>query len=515
MAKRITQTEFIEKAKQVHEDKYDYSKVNYTNKKTKVTIVCPIHGEFKQSPDKHLYGQGCPKCGKLKAKKPTITKEQFIVRSKEKHGDKYDYSKSNIVNSTTKIEIICPVHGPFWQTPNMHMQGQGCPECGKNKSSQVRSLTVEKFIEKAKKIHGDKYDYSLIKEINGNKDKVPIICPTHGIFEQNAYTHYTGTGCPKCGREKAKQTRTKTFNTFIRKLNEINPSIKCLSDKYINTETKVKVKCLICEHEWEATPHSLLSGKGCSKCAIKHISELNTKTHEQFIQELSLINPNIKILSNYINNKEYVDYKCLICGNIHKNTPNHLLRGVGCPTCAINKRLLTQEEWITKANKIHNNKYNYTKVIYVKGSEKVCIICPEHGEFWQRADQHLLGRGCPKCSRTKGEQWIANWLETNNIQYEEQVTINVKQLARTSNFVNIDFVVNYNNKTYYIEYNGEQHYRYIPYFHKGGSIDFENQVRRDEVLRDYCKENNIYLIEIKYDLSPIEINDYLNKIFNE
>ena len=160
------------------------------------------------------------------------------------------------------------------------MQGQGCPECGKNKSSQVRSLTVEKFIEKAKKIHGDKYDYSLIKEINGNKDKVPIICPTHGIFEQNAYTHYTGTGCPKCGREKAKQTRTKTFDTFIRKLNEINPNIKCLSDKYINTETKVKVKCLICEHEWEATPHSLLSGKGCPKCAIKHISELNTKTHE-------------------------------------------------------------------------------------------------------------------------------------------------------------------------------------------------------------------------------------------
>ena len=134
-----TTDEFIAKAKKIHGDKYDYSKVNYVNNYTKVCIICHEHGEFWQTPGAHLRGQGCPKC---KSKKQTCTTDEFIAKAKKIHGDKYDYSKVEYVNRKTKVCIICPKHGEFWQTPSAHLRGQGCPKCGienhcKNKLSCI------------------------------------------------------------------------------------------------------------------------------------------------------------------------------------------------------------------------------------------------------------------------------------------------------------------------------------------------------------------------------------------
>ena len=149
MPKKSNTKEFIEKAKEVHGDKYDYSKVEYIDANTKVCIVCPIHGEFWQKPSNHLQGKGCLVCAQ---RRNTITKEEFIKKAREVHGDKYDYSKVEYITSTTKVCIICPKHGEFWQTPCSHLQGCGCNKC--------RSLATEEFIEKARKVYGDKYDYS-------------------------------------------------------------------------------------------------------------------------------------------------------------------------------------------------------------------------------------------------------------------------------------------------------------------------------------------------------------------
>ena len=107
----------------------------------------------------------------------------------------------------------------------------------------------------------------------------------------------------------------------------------------------------------------------------------NTKSHDDFIKELREINPNVEILSKYTKDKNYIDYRCLICGKIHRNTPNHLLKGIGCPYCTIANRTLTQEEWVNRAKEIHNHKYDYSKVNYTRGKEKIIIICSEHGEF--------------------------------------------------------------------------------------------------------------------------------------
>ena len=186
--KRLTTEEFIEKAKEIHGDKYDYSKVEYINNKTKVCIICPKHGEFWIKPNTHLTMHiGCPIC-----KRKIYNIESFINESKKVHGDKYDYSKVNYINSQTKVCIICPEHGEFWQNPNNHINGQGCPKCIKKVNN------IESFIHKAKEIHGDKYDYSKVEYIN-NKTKVCIICPKHGEFWQRPDAHlYMKAGCSKC-----------------------------------------------------------------------------------------------------------------------------------------------------------------------------------------------------------------------------------------------------------------------------------------------------------------------------
>ena len=189
---RMTTEEFIEKAKKVHGDKYDYSKVKYVNKDTKVTIICPTHGEFEQNPRSHLTGQGCPSCGGNKK----LTTEEFVERARIVHGDKYDYSKVDYVNNNTKVTIICPTHGEFEQKPSGHLTGRGCPYC-----SGKKKLTTEEFIEKARKVHGDKYDYSKVNYVDCST-KVTIICPTHGEFEQTPYWHYSGGGCPSCSGNK-------------------------------------------------------------------------------------------------------------------------------------------------------------------------------------------------------------------------------------------------------------------------------------------------------------------------
>ena len=206
---KYTLEEFIEKARKIHGNKYDYSKVNYINNRTKVCIICPEHGEFCQSPSKHLYGKGCPKCvGKNK------TTEDFIKKAIEIHGDKYDYSKVTYKNTDTKVCIICPKHGEFWQTPHVHLRGGSCSKCI-NKG--VRSNTKD-FIEKARKIHGNKYDYSKVEYVN-NKTKVCIICPEHGEFWQSPNSHISQKqGCPKCGELKNK-TETHLYNFLINNTN--------------------------------------------------------------------------------------------------------------------------------------------------------------------------------------------------------------------------------------------------------------------------------------------------------
>lgn len=183
---------FIEKCEKVHNKKYNYSQVEYVNAHTKVQIICPEHGIFSQIPDSHSRGHGCSKCKGGVSKQ----KKDFISKAKQKHGDKYDYSKTTYINSYTKVGIVCPEHGFFLQRPNDHLK-YGCMNCGFILRAKNKTLNNEHFILKAKKIHGDLYDYTEVSYINSSS-KVKIKCNVHGIFEQRVNSHLNGSGCPLC-----------------------------------------------------------------------------------------------------------------------------------------------------------------------------------------------------------------------------------------------------------------------------------------------------------------------------
>ena len=204
--KRKTTEEFILDAIKIHGKKYDYSKVTYINNHEKVCIICQEHGEFWQTPNCHLSGQGCPKC----AKNHKDDKISFIHKAKIIHGNKYNYSKVEYIDSFTKVCIICPEHGEFWQTPNSHLTGRGCPECRWRKAKQsirnIMGMSSDDFIKKAISIHGLKYDYSKVFYENTDT-KVCIICPEHGEFWQTPHHHLKGCGCPECGKNDISEKR--------------------------------------------------------------------------------------------------------------------------------------------------------------------------------------------------------------------------------------------------------------------------------------------------------------------
>ena len=199
--KRIGSENFIYKSKEMYGDKYDYSKVDYKNNKTPITIICPIHGEFEQFPYNHIL-RGCPKCGIKNMKdKKTKNVDIFIGDSINVHGDKYDYSKVEYNGSNIPVKIICPKHGEFVQTPSNHLIGSGCQKCGNENQSKQIKLTNDEFIKKSKEIHGDKYDYSKVNYLHSHQP-VEIICPKHGLFQQVASSHIKGNGCPKYPESK-------------------------------------------------------------------------------------------------------------------------------------------------------------------------------------------------------------------------------------------------------------------------------------------------------------------------
>ena len=224
---------FIEKAQKIHGLKYDYSKLPIIfNITDKIKIICPIHGEFEKRANNHLSGQGCKECGIIiKAQKISKTKtkstEQFIKEAKTIHDPlrdslclpRYDYSKVKYINSANKVKIICPIHGEFEQLPNKHLIGQGCKECGILNSNKNKCLTNEQFIEKSQKIHGLKYDYSKVKYINSQQNKVKIICPIHGEFEQLPWSHLCGSGCKKCSNGQQISKSEINIQKFIEQQN--------------------------------------------------------------------------------------------------------------------------------------------------------------------------------------------------------------------------------------------------------------------------------------------------------
>lgn len=289
------------------------------------------------------------------AKKDTLF--SFIEKANKVHQGYYGYSFVDYINSRTKVKIICPEHGEFMQEPKSHLSGRRCPKCGDIVSSKKQAQGKDAFIEKAKEVHGDRFDYSLVEYIN-SREKVTIICPEHGEFTQRPTRHLSGDGCQKCWEEKHYVTREE----FVNRASKVhNGKFDYSLVDYKNMREKITIICPV-HGEFEQIAALHIAGNGCIKCKPEKISLLRT---------------------------------------------------------------FTPEEVLDKVSNVHGDRYTYDLSSYKNSRDtKLKIICPEHGEFEQLFQNHINGRGCSKCSGSRHEREISEWLDAIGIEY----TFNTKEI---------------------------------------------------------------------------------------
>jgi len=205
MRKKWNTENFIKWAKEIHGTIFDYSDSVVGTSKSMVTIICPVHGSFIQRASAHInMKQGCRKCADINnSVNNKDCTDSFLIKAKEVHGDKYDYSKVVYNGYGGFIIIICPVHGGFRQRAGGHTSGKGCKQCALQFNGNTLRGTTEGFIKKSKAIHGNKYDYSLVVYTTTHST-VKIVCPDHGVFDQIASNHMRGWCCPKCATLQSK-----------------------------------------------------------------------------------------------------------------------------------------------------------------------------------------------------------------------------------------------------------------------------------------------------------------------
>lgn len=250
-ASRKTTEQFVEEARVIHADRYDYSLVDYRGNKLPVKIICPTHGAFEQEAKSHLNGHGCPDCAGV-APRTTV---DFITEARAVWGDKYNYEKVGYVSNNKKVIITCREHGDFMQRPHSHLIGyEGCSKChGRGK------IDLATFIEKATKKHNGKYDYSEVA-FDSIDSEITVICPTHGRFRQKAKNHLR-SGCPRCGG-----SRQLTTEEFIEKALDVHGNLYDYSRTvYCRANEDVEIHCPYHGSFHQRASHHL-QGSGCPIC---------------------------------------------------------------------------------------------------------------------------------------------------------------------------------------------------------------------------------------------------------
>lgn len=370
--------------------------------------------------------------------------KRFINKSIRKYGkDVFDYSLVNYINHKTPVKLRCIKHNLiFEQTPTKHLRIDtinSCPMCHKEYKKMEQQT---RFIEECAEIFNNKFDYSLVDYVDPFSS-VEIICPIHGVFSIIANDHkHSKFGCPQCAYEHISKLRKEQ-------------SCKITLEDFINECNKIH------SHKYDY-----------SKVEFNKLSD------------------NIDII-------------CPKHGLFSQNAGSHL-RGSGCPTCFRESQKKTNDQFIKDAINIFKDEYDYSKVIYQDAHTPVCVICHktdngvEHGEFWVKPNSHLSSHsGCPICNSSKGERIIRNLLLENNIKFQREYAVECPSEIRIKNKVYVDFYLP--DLNVFIEYNGEQHYNPDTYYNITDSRGIDYVQRKDLYIKEYCQNNNIKLIEIRFD----------------
>lgn len=492
---KSSRSEIIKQFKALHGEKYNYEKFKYVNSVTKSTVICPTHGPFEISANKHLQDQGCRQCGiKARSNLQVQSREELIEKFTELYGTDYDYSQFKFVDEVSSSTVICPTHGPFEISPIHHLNKKKCPGC-----HERRVTSKEKAIEQFREIHGDFYDYSKF-EYTSSITKSAVICPTHGSFQISANKHLQGRGCRQCGIEKMviKQAtpREKVIEKFIEK-HGTKYDYSLFNAKNLNDKSTI-----ICPKHgpWETRASIHLQGSGCSACSHE-FGALKFPIRKPLAREQVLVDFE-KIHGSRYDYSQF-EYRndatpsIIIC-RVHgpwKTNANTHKNGSGCRKCSNEARIKPWDQVLQSFIDAHGSKYDYTEYEYKDTMTKSTVICPDHGPWDIEPHHHSRGVGCRKCHSSKGEVAIAKHLTSLNISFIQEYAF-----IRPYRF---DFYLD--DLGFVIEFDGAQHFQEDKnHFHKRERSSYHNDVVRDVKKIHYCVNHDIPILRIHYkDLKDI------------
>lgn len=336
-------------------------------------------------------------------------------------------------------------------------------------------MTKQEFLDRAREKHGYKYQYPTLDDKILSNDDIDIVY-NNVLYKQKVVKHITLGRCPE------KNTPKKTTEEFIKEAEEFWGKGKY---DYSLTEYKGALRNI----------KVIYDGVVFNQIASVHLRsspELNMN-RDWFIKRSQNKWGKDKYdysLVEYKHCKSKVKIIYNKTGEVFEQNPHlHLYRAPENIKLAVRK---TTEQFIKEANIIHDNKFNYDKTDYVKNQIKVIINCPMHGDFLQRPLSHLQGNGCSNCNESKGEKEIAKFLIKYDINYNRQ-----HKFSDCKNIYQLPFDFYISSARACIEFDGKRHYEPIENF--GGIKSYESLKINDKIKNDYCEDNYINLIRIRYD----------------
>lgn len=373
--KKIEDSEWLSRFYSVHNNLFDYARSEFKGADVKIAIGCFRHGIFWQAPRVHARGVGCPECAyaKLRSEENTLRDctAAHIAKSKEKYGDSLDYSKTVYTGSHEDTIYICKKHGEFKQKAYVHVHARSkfpCPDCAKAAIGARCRLSTEEFVSRSLDRYTPAYSYQKT-EYKGQSRKVIVTCREHGDFYPNAGNHIRGVaGCPKCASRKTGERCRDTKESFLVKAKIAWPDANYSFSNtiYVNSTTPIVVTCE--KHgDFNVYPSDFLSGHGCQKCGRESCPGAPTRSFESVIEE---------------------------------------------------------------AERVHAGKWAYSSAGYSGVRGNLTCYCEQHGEFKQKASNHLNGNGCPKCKASKPEIELYEYINNKvpNVLHRDRKVLNGLEL---------------------------------------------------------------------------------------
>jgi len=411
MPPKLTQEEFVSKARSVHGDTYDYTEACYTTQTSRVTIICSKHGQFQQVANTHLNGCGCPSCGKeRRITSIEITKDEFLLRAKTKFGDKFNLENSNFTGMKSPVTVSCPEHGPVNLTAERFLSSShGCVKCANAASGQKAGIaklrSTTEVLRRFTQAHGSRYDYSRMRYVNGVTN-IDVICRTHGTFSITPNAHIAGVGCAMCAIESRRMSRLQLENLLEEKTCPV--SLVSVADDL----KTITAKCHI-HGEFTRGYKAMLNAEyGCVSCFEEKrgeiVSEATTRSQDEFIS-LAVSRHGLTYCYDktvYSGSQEKVIITCPDHGDFEQLATLHT-SGQGCPQCGLVYRglvkSLTTEKFIEKSMAIYGDAVDYTLAKVSSYTDVVTLICNKHGKVTQTVSNHLRladsGEWCPICRK--------------------------------------------------------------------------------------------------------------------